>query len=253
MDVDEVRDTRFDRAYWTDALATRRARFTRHRRRAHKDLSTIVDAVGPLAAAGGAVDDKREELLALYSSGADLRAAPRVLTELLEAVEWERQLTPLVVSAAERLDVGVQRRAYDTALAVCSWAVLLGQDAPPLALWDRADEDRLLTALCRRDAAAGRSLGTFWPDHTSTLIAALDSREAGAHVREHLATWMATSRKSAWWGSLEEARRRPEEHAYVGYWSVEAAAVVTLLGIDDSPFKDAPYYPAGLVQGPLTG
>jgi hypothetical protein len=35
--------------------------------------------------------------------------------------------------------------------------------------------------------------------------------------------------------------------AYSGYWCFEAAAVVKLLGIDDSSFRDNEYYPADLL------
>jgi len=38
----------------------------------------------------------------------------------------------------------------------------------------------------------------------------------------------------------------------MGHRSFEAAAVVELLGIDDSSFRDAPYYPADLVTRPTT-
>ena len=45
-----------------------------------------------------------------------------------------------------------------------------------------------------------------------------------------------------------ESHKSPHD-IYYGYWCFEAAAVVKIKGLDDSSFRDHPYYPADLVHG----
>ncbi len=40
---------------------------------------------------------------------------------------------------------------------------------------------------------------------------------------------------------------KEQYNLYIGYWSFEAAAVVRIRGLDDSSFRDHPYYPSDLV------
>lgn len=49
-------------------------------------------------------------------------------------------------------------------------------------------------------------------------------------------------------GGRVEIHNHPED-IYYGYWCFEAAAVVKIKGLDDSSFRDHPYYPADLVHG----
>lgn len=37
-------------------------------------------------------------------------------------------------------------------------------------------------------------------------------------------------------------------YAYYGYWSWETAAIVKIMGLDDSSFKDCPYYPKDMIR-----
>ena len=61
--------------------------------------------------------------------------------------------------------------------------------------------------------------------------------------------------KSEWYSNLTKAgvgyldRHDNKSNSYNGYWCFEAAAVVKIKGLDDSSFRDHPYYPADLVHG----
>jgi Domain of unknown function (DUF1911)/Domain of unknown function (DUF1910) len=55
--------------------------------------------------------------------------------------------------------------------------------------------------------------------------------------------WYKEHRSSGWWGS-----HKLEKGAYTGYWSFETAAVVKIMGLDDSSFKGCQYYPADMVH-----
>lgn len=65
-------------------------------------------------------------------------------------------------------------------------------------------------------------------------------------VNSFLKVWYQQNKKTDWWGEAE--RIQLGSVLYSGYWCFEAAAVVKLLGIDDSLFRDNEYYPADLVH-----
>ena len=111
--------------------------------------------------------------------------------------------------------------------------------------------DALLLRLARHDRTDDVDL--LWPKTFGPLMDAMLSRPAGAGpaLEAFLRNWSRTSRRSSWWGSLQDARRNPEDVEYHEYWALEAAAVVELLGIDDSSFRGAPYHPADLVTRPV--
>ncbi|MEW5675623.1 PoNe immunity protein domain-containing protein [Flavobacterium enshiense] len=54
--------------------------------------------------------------------------------------------------------------------------------------------------------------------------------------------WYKKTQANSWHG-------RHNSHSYDGYWSFESAALVKLLGLDDSTFKDLKYYPYDLLHG----
>jgi hypothetical protein len=58
------------------------------------------------------------------------------------------------------------------------------------------------------------------------------------------------------WLNMEDGRinksqhlRKDESMVYVGYWCIEAAALVIMLDLDDTELKDCAYYPYDLVHG----
>ena len=56
--------------------------------------------------------------------------------------------------------------------------------------------------------------------------------------------WMRIHKESGWYDSHKRTNG-----LYFGYWSFETAAVVKITGLDDSSFRDHPYYPTDLVHG----
>lgn len=61
-------------------------------------------------------------------------------------------------------------------------------------------------------------------------------------MAEYLDDWYVTSRREPYYDSHKR------DTSFKGYWSWEAAAVTFLLGIDDSSYKTAEFYPADLVD-----
>lgn len=58
--------------------------------------------------------------------------------------------------------------------------------------------------------------------------------------------WYNKQRGAAWWGSHKKIDRGFP--VYFGYWCFEVAAIVKILGIDDTEYKDIVYYPYELAH-----
>jgi hypothetical protein len=65
----------------------------------------------------------------------------------------------------------------------------------------------------------------------------LPKAEAEAAVKEYLEDWYRLRKQSPWYNS------HTRDRGYSGYWAWDVAAVVKIMGLDDSSFKDNPYYP----------
>ncbi|NLD51107.1 MAG: DUF1911 domain-containing protein [Clostridiaceae bacterium] len=55
--------------------------------------------------------------------------------------------------------------------------------------------------------------------------------------------WYRNHKDSGWYNS-----HKSKNNIYCGYWSYETAAIVKIKNLDDSSFRDCPYYPADLVN-----
>ncbi len=80
------------------------------------------------------------------------------------------------------------------------------------------------------------------------LLAVFDApeEERPKLMTAFLKVWYQQNKKTDWWGEAE--RIEFGSVLYSGYWCFEAAAVVKLLGIDDSLFRDNEYYPSDLAH-----
>lgn len=72
------------------------------------------------------------------------------------------------------------------------------------------------------------------------------SQAAIPAIQNYLSGWYAST-KSAGWHRTHEILD-PDEPHYFGCWCVEAAAVVALLGLDDTSLRNDEYYPADLAD-----
>jgi hypothetical protein len=77
------------------------------------------------------------------------------------------------------------------------------------------------------------------------IIIENDKKIAQKLMSEYLKKdWYNNHKTQGWWGS----HKNEKQNVYYGYWSFEAAAVVKILDLDDSSFKDCQYYPADMVH-----
>jgi hypothetical protein len=61
-------------------------------------------------------------------------------------------------------------------------------------------------------------------------------------IKNYLNKWYDLHKEAAWYNT------HLRDWGYSGYWAWEVAAVVKVMGLDDSSFKDHPHYPYDLVH-----
>ena len=84
-----------------------------------------------------------------------------------------------------------------------------------------------------------------FPKIYSPLLAAIDAeaKERPRLFKAFLDNWYRNMKPTYWY----ENHKGPGGGGFFGYWAIEAAGVVKTFGIDDSSFRDVPYYPTDLV------
>ncbi|WP_046246014.1 PoNi-like cognate immunity protein [Hymenobacter terrenus] len=142
---------------------------------------------------------------------------------------------------------------YVRALWLLSQAYLLGIEPSVvmrlLACIGNEGEDllfeRLVTAivpeLLRKPAKK-----LLYPKPYQALYDALDapSEQRATLIQEFLKQWYKRMNNTGW----HDAHKAPKGGGFVGYWCWEAAGVAHAFGIDDSSFRDLPYYPKDLAD-----
>lgn len=66
------------------------------------------------------------------------------------------------------------------------------------------------------------------------------------HIKNYLNNWYPNTHYLTWHESASSIEKN--KFSYFGYWSFEAAALVSILSIDDSSFRNNNYYPKDLVE-----
>ncbi|QKY08337.1 PoNe immunity protein domain-containing protein [Janthinobacterium lividum] len=123
------------------------------------------------------------------------------------------------------------------------WGSLLPKLAPVID-FNNHEKDGLLERLLAC-FVAGRD--SAWPACTRHLpyintlkIFAAEKDARPALMQDYLRQWYDASRREPYYDSHQR------DTSFWGYWSWEAAAITCVLGIDDSSYRDAPFYPADL-------
>ena len=73
-------------------------------------------------------------------------------------------------------------------------------------------------------------------------ITQLPKSEAEKAIKEYLQIWYSLHKEDPWYNT------HLRDKGYSGYWAWEVGAVVKKMGLDDSSFKDNPYYPYDIVH-----
>jgi hypothetical protein len=84
----------------------------------------------------------------------------------------------------------------------------------------------------------------IWPSLYQSLLdlTKMNKADAEAAMKQYLENWYELHRNDPWYDTHKK------ELAYTGYWCWEAGAISKIMGLDDTSYKDSPYYPYDLVH-----
>jgi len=144
---------------------------------------------------------------------------------------------------------------YPTLLDMSSLAILLDLDQSwfdKLAtIVDReSKKDRLIENLLSYkldDRAVDAETSLFLPSEkylNALTLSQTDKQQAAQQVRSYLEEdWLDSLR----WLTADEKVPHESKVGYFGYWDYVSAAITKLCNLDDSSYRDSPYYPADLM------
>lgn len=187
-----------------------------------------------------------ELLIELYSGGEPLESLQVYAEHVFSQFQRHKQSFPHFSLKLWEPD------AYQFVLWLLSFAVLFGKPGriAQIAAWtsDSSDEsqDLLLRQLFVR-------VGVDFPGGTlvherpySELLRAVSSGgdEQQQALRAYLKQWYRGMRNCYW----HDRHKGRSDSGFFGYWAFEAGMVTLLWGVDDTPYRDLPYYPKDLVD-----
>jgi hypothetical protein len=119
--------------------------------------------------------------------------------------------------------------------------------ASAMALFGQAGEDQLFDLIMVQLGEKGRKIGkgVIYKSIFAKLLGVVEAPEADRPglMQVYLDGWYASTLKE---GLHDD--HNDQDFYYTGYWCYEAALVVMLWNIDDSSFRNNPYYPKDLVR-----
>jgi Domain of unknown function (DUF1911) len=191
-----------------------------------------------------------------YSTGVAVEAIKLTVMQMLDDLvlykSCESELLP-PEQARIRKNFATTRDTYVDALRALCLAVIFDADSEVVrAVASRAENegsDFVFDSIASRYDASREIGGTVvsarpYARLQKVFEAAPDKRPA--LMAAFLDTWYRGNKGTYWWDGHAIIDRGGL--AYSGYWCFEAAAVVKLLDIDDSSFRDNEYYPADLLH-----
>lgn len=106
-------------------------------------------------------------------------------------------------------------------------------------------QDALLSRLLARVGAPLKAGEILHKRPYSELFNVLNSTgpEQQLHMSRYLKQWYSCLRRCYWHG-----RDKRPASGFFGYWAFEAGMVTLLWNIDDTPYRELPYYPKDLVD-----
>ncbi|MFT4094075.1 MAG: DUF1911 domain-containing protein [Niabella sp.] len=82
----------------------------------------------------------------------------------------------------------------------------------------------------------------YYPYKLLFDITQLPKNDVEENIKEYLDKWYDLHKEDPWYNT------HLRDKGYSGYWAWEVGAVVKRMGLDDSSFKDNPYYPYDMVH-----
>lgn len=187
-------------------------------------------------------------LAVAYTGGLALEEIERHVPEIVAALAYFDPEYQKIASAQENNHVLDLRPNYQSAFMALAMFIGLRRSVDEvgrlLSCTGAAGRDLLFDRVVQRIDPARVVGKTLRHPHCQWLIDVMDSAPSGqpALMRKFLDGWY----KKVYLPDIGFTSHGSD--SYDGYWSFEAAAVVMLWDIDDSTFRDHPYYPDALVD-----
>jgi hypothetical protein len=200
---------------------------------------------------GSISSDKVELLLGTYSAGASIAEIAKAFPGVLLALEGSSLPHPTYRTEPFYLD---EPDTYAYAMWLLSLAKLLRQDhlVPRVAaLFDVAREDNrgqdalfetLLDKLGLPREAAAKCLKSMKAHPLLLEVTQAEPAKRPKLMAQFLDKWYPSMKACYWHG-----RHAKVPQNFFGYWAFEAGLVTYLWDIDDSSYRDMPFYPKDLV------
>lgn len=140
---------------------------------------------------------------------------------------------------------------YVVSLWLVSFAILFRVDD---TLWKRLlacigneGRDALFDALVATRSPGRKKAGELLhPAIFEPLFSAISAQgeSRAAFVKRYLRDWYKSLKPTYW----VDSHKGPDGGGFFGYWAMEVAGVVKAFNMDDSAFRDLPYYPRDVVS-----
>lgn len=184
-------------------------------------------------------------LIALYSGGEPVKSLDFYVEHLFSQFQRHKQAYPSFSLKLWEPD------AYQYTLWLLSFAVLFNkpgrikQIASYLSEDPDDGEDILLRQLFSRVGVTipGSTLIHERPYNEMLNAIKAENDEQQQALRSYLKQWYRGMRNCYWY----DRHKARSDAGFFGYWAFEAGLVTVLWDVDDTPYRDLPYYPKDLV------
>ncbi len=179
-----------------------------------------------------------------YSLGEDMAQMEARFPAVVET--YEIYLRDKEAAATDLADLD----EYIVSLWLVGFAILFKVDDASwrrlLACIGNEGRDALFEALVAtrtpgRKPAAGLLHAAIFQPLVDAVAAEGSARDA--LVKRYLKAWYKALKSTYW----VDSHKGPKGGGFFGYWAVEVAGVVKAFGMDDTAFRDMPYYPRDLL------
>ncbi|MDN3581245.1 PoNe immunity protein domain-containing protein [Mucilaginibacter flavus] len=177
-----------------------------------------------------------------YSEGGSIKDLAQLVTEATQNYIAYQNYPPEYITSMKDLFL-----VYQEYLTILSLNILVKSDRELMeklaAVCDTLGSDKLtdimLSYVLPDRKIAGKLL---WPKSFEKLYSVFDAKKEQQPeiIAAYLSGWYKNMSKAPWYNSHKNTEN---QCAFIGYWSFESAAVVCLLNIDDTSFRDKLFYP----------
>jgi hypothetical protein len=186
--------------------------------------------------------DQCELLVARYSAGHPVDTLTNDLAAVVSA--WEASLATPGSSANDLSYLDDHVRS----LWIVSLGLIFRVDDD---LWERIlacagneGQDRMFERLVSTRTPGRAPASKLLHPRAYAFLDSAAQKKSPEEMIRFLKAWYPALQEIGWYDS----HKGPEGGGFFGYWAIEAAGVAVVFGIDDSTFKDLPYYPKDLAD-----